>query len=99
MSPGLLEVAVTLRIWVSLVAPEETPDKFTVWAAAFFLIDTAPTEICAVALHAALPISVNVREMVLLAVPPSLTVTVIVAEPNPKAVGVKLKLPLVFGLV
>src|SRR2546429_20804 len=99
MSPGLLEVAVTVRIWASLVAPEEIPDRFTVWAAAFSSIVIFFKAFGVGVGFTAFPVPVYAHEMVLFAVPPSLTVTVMVAEPNPKAVGVKLKLPLVFGLV
>ena len=43
-------------------------------------------------------LTVNVRVTVLLSAWPSLTVTVMVALPPPLAAGVKLKVPLVFGL-
>ena len=46
-----------------------------------------------------LTVTVKVRETTLLLVPPSLTVTVIVAVPNAKATGVNLIEPVVLGLV
>jgi hypothetical protein len=44
-------------------------------------------------------VTVNVCETMLLLNPPSLTVTVIVAEPKAEATGVKLMEPVVAGLV
>ena len=39
---GLLELAVTVSFWFSLVAPDEMPVKATVWAGAFSLMATLP---------------------------------------------------------
>src|SRR5258705_80244 len=33
--PVLLEVAVTVKVWFSFVAPEEIPERGTVWVPAF----------------------------------------------------------------
>ena len=46
-----------------------------------------------------LTVTAKVREIMLLLVPPSLTVTVMVAEPKPLATGVKVMEPVVLGLV
>ncbi len=47
----------------------------------------------------ALTVTVNVRVIILLLAPPSLTVTVIVADPKPSATGVNRNVPVAFGLV
>src|SRR5689334_5782429 len=99
MSPELLEVAVTESVWVSLAAPEEIPERLTVWAPLFSLmlrLDSVSyvgawlIEFSALALHGAL---------LFLLAPPSLTVTVIADEPFPLATGVKLRDPVALGLV
>ena len=46
-----------------------------------------------------LTVTVKVRETMLLLVPPSLTVTVMVAEPKASLAGVKVIEPVVLGLV
>jgi hypothetical protein len=44
-------------------------------------------------------VTMNEREMMLLLTPPSSTVTVIMAEPNADATGVKVSEPVVLGLL
>ena len=39
---GLLDVAVTLSVWLSLVAPVERPERFTTWAPASSRMLTSP---------------------------------------------------------
>src|ERR1039458_3565053 len=46
-----------------------------------------------------LTVTAKVRVMMLLMVPPSLTVTLMVAEPKPLATGAKVMEPVVLGLV
>ena len=96
---GLLEEAVTVRVWASLAAPEEMPERLTVWSPAFSLRVTSVRVLSVGAWLTPLTVTVKVRETMLLLAPPSLTVTVIVAEPNVEAAGVKVIEPVVPGLV
>ena len=97
---GLLQVAVTLSVWISLVAPEVMPDKFTVCSPAFLLMVKSPMAFSVGGwFPPALIVTVNVRVTMLLLVPPSLTVTVMVAVPVALVTGLKVNLPVVFALV
>ena len=79
--PVLLEVAVTVRVWDSLAAPEPMPERLTVWRPAFSLMVRLASVASVGAWLTGLTVTVKVRETTLLLAPPSLTVTVIVAEP------------------
>jgi len=79
--PVLLEEAVTVRVWTSLVAPEVMPVRLTVWRPAFSLIVTLASALSVGGWLTGLTVTRKVREKTLLLVPPSLTVTVIVEEP------------------
>ena len=76
-----LELAVTVRVWVWLVAPELMPERPTVWAGAFSLRDRLGKALRVGAWLTGLTMTRNERETMLLLAPPSLTVTVMVAEP------------------
>ena len=95
----LLEEAVTVSVWFSLVAPELMPDRLTVWRPTFSLTVTLASALSVGAWLTGLTVIVKARETMLLLAPPSLTVTVIVAEPKAKAAGVKVIEPVVLGLV
>ncbi len=88
----------TVSVWVSFAAPAPMPLKFTVWADAFSLMLTLLNPFSVGASFTALTVTVNVRVTVLFAACPSLTVTVIVAQPLAFATGVKFKLPVALGL-
>ena len=77
MSPVLLEEVVTVRVWLSLVAPEVMPVRLTVWRPAFSLMVTLASGSSVGAWLTGLTVTAKVRETTLLMVPPSLTVTVI----------------------
>ena len=99
MRAGLLDVAVTERVWFSLVAPEDMPLRFTVLAAEF---SSTVMLLRAARVGGSLTgftVTVKVRETTLFEVPPSLTVTVIIAEPLAFAAGVNLSEPVEAGLV
>ena len=81
--PGLLEEAVTVRVWDSLVAPELMPERLTVCRPAFSLMVTLASALSVGGWLTGLTVTVKVWETMLLLVPPSLTVTVMVAEPKP----------------
>ena len=78
---GLLEAAVTVNVWASLVAPEVMPERLTVWRPALSLIVRLASALSVGGWLTGLTVTVKARETMLLLVPPSLTVTVIVAEP------------------
>ena len=96
---GLLEEVVTASVWTSLAAPELIPDRLTVCKLAFSLRVTLASALSVGAWLTGLTVTVKVRETTLLLAPPSLTVTVIVAEPKVEAAGVKVIEPVVSGLV
>ena len=77
----LLEEAVTVRVWDSLAAPEPMPARLTVCWPAFSLMVTLASAFSVGAWLTGLTVTVKVRETTLLLAPPSLTVTVMVAEP------------------
>ncbi len=99
MRPVLLEEAVTVSVCDSLVAPELMPARLTVCRPAFSLMVRLASELSVGAWLTGLTVTVKVRETTLLLAPPSLTVTVIVAEPNIRATGVKEMEPVALGLV
>ena len=92
-------MAVTVSVSASLAAPEEMPERLTVWAEAFSLRVTFAKALSVGAWFTGLTVTVKVRETTLLLVPPSLTVTVTVAAPKALATGVKLIEPVALGLV
>ena len=77
----LLEEAVTVSVWDSLAAPELMPERLTVCRPAFSLRVTLASVFSVGAWLTGLTVTVKVRETTLLLAPPSLTVTVMVAEP------------------
>ena len=96
--PVLLDEAVTVSVWDSLVAPEEMPDKLTVCWLAPSLIVRSVSVLSVGGWLTGLTVTVKVRDMTLLLAPPSLTVTVIVADPFAEATGVKAIEPVALGL-
>ena len=89
----------TVRICVSFAAPVPMPARLTLWSpasSARVKLFNAPSVGTS---FTAFTVTVKVRLTVLLSAWPSLTVTVIVATPLALAAGVKLKLPVAFGLV
>ena len=86
------------RGWVLHEAPDETPDRLTVWTPAFSATVTLPRALSVGASFTGLTVTVKLRVKVLLAAWPSFTVTVMVALPVPFATGVKANAPVVFGL-
>src|SRR6516164_7283841 len=96
---GLLETAETTSVWPEPLPPL-MPDKFTVWRPAFSLIVKLgigrgpPGERLT-----GLTVTVKDWETILLLAPPLLTVTVITAEPEALAAGVKVRVPVALGLV
>src|SRR6476661_7136417 len=98
-TPGLLEVAVTWSGWVSLLDPEVMPDNGTV-APEFSTRMTSLIGSSVGGRFAATALTVTVKEpeTVLFAIWPSLTVTVMTALPTAPATGVKLSIPVLFGL-
>ena len=95
----LLETAVTVSAWDWLAAPELIPVRFTVCSPAFSLIVRLEIAFNVGGWLTALTVTVNVCVTMLLLAPPSLTVTVMVAEPLAFATGVKVSVPFVPGLV
>ena len=75
------------------------PARLTVWRPAFSLMVTLASAFSVGAWLTGLTVTVNVRETTLLLVLPSLTVTVMVAEPKARATGVNLIEPVALGLV
>ena len=75
------------------------PLKLTVCNPAFSFTVTFATEFSVGAWFTLFTVTVKVFVTMLLLAPPSLTVTVTVAVPVVFATGVKLKLPVAFGLV
>src|SRR5215475_3867938 len=96
---GLLEAAVIVSVWFSLGAPELIPVKFTVCAELFSLTVRLAMGSNVGGTLTGLTVTVNDRTTVLLLVPPSLTVTEIVAEPKALATGARLNVPVAPGLV
>src|SRR5690348_12013527 len=93
------DAAVTVKVWVSLGAPELMPERLTVCAAAFSLTVKSARVFRVGGWFTGLMVTVKERVTILLLAPPSLTVTVIVAEPLALATGVKEREPMVAGLV
>src|SRR3954463_2542149 len=99
MSPGLLEVAVTEIVWLSLTAPLEMPvrlmvcggllgpkSKFAIWSS----VGGSFNEFT---------VTWKVLVTILFDAPPSPTETVIMAVPKLFVELTKLNVPVVFGLV
>ena len=78
----MLELAVTERVWDSFAAPELMPERLTVCSGAFSLRFRLASALSVGAWLTGLTVTVKVRETMLLLVPPSLTLTVMVAEPE-----------------
>src|SRR5690242_20305367 len=97
--PGLLEVAVTVSVWISLVAPEVMPVRLTACCPASSLMVTLAIASRVGCWLTPLTVTVKERLMVLFWVWPSLTVTVMVQLPKKLGAGVKFREPVVFGLV
>ena len=95
----MLEDAVTVRVWNSFVAPELIPERLTVCCPAFCWMTTLARLSRVGAWFTGCTLTVKVRLTMLLLAPPSLTVTVIVEEPEAKGTGVKRIEPVAFGLV
>ena len=74
-------MAVTVSVWTSLVAPEVMPERLTVCRPAFSLMVRLASALSVGGWLTGLTVTVKVRETMLLLAPPSLTVTVMVAEP------------------
>ena len=81
MTPVLLEEAVTVSVWDSLVAPALMPERLTVCRLAFSLTMTSASVSSVGTWLTGLTVTVKVCDVMLLLAPPSLTVTVMVAEP------------------
>src|SRR5437867_4261939 len=73
----ILLLAVTVKVWLSLVAPDVMPDKFTVCGPAFSLMVRLAIVLSVGCWLTPLTVTLNVRVTILLLAPPSLTVTVI----------------------
>ena len=78
---GLLELAVTTRVWTSLEAPELMPVRLTVCRPAFSLMVKLAIGSRVGGELTGLTVTVKERTTMLLLKPPSLTVTEMVAEP------------------
>src|SRR5438093_7755560 len=98
MSPGLLEAVVTVSAWLSFAGPALIPDKLTVCDPESWLMVMFASEFRVGGSLTGLTVTVKERLNVLLTAWPSFTVTVMVAVPLALAAGVKLKLPVAFGL-
>src|SRR5258708_6192268 len=76
ISAVLLELAVTVRLWISLLAPEVIPERLTVCNPAFSLILRSASELRVGGWLTGLTVTAKERVTILLLAPPSLTVTV-----------------------
>ena len=74
------------------------PERLTVWRPAFSLMLRLASALSVGVWLTGLTVTVKERETTLLLVPPSLTVTVMVADPKARATGVKVIEPVVLGL-
>ena len=99
MRLGVLEVAVIVRVSISFAAPEEMPDKLMVCGPESSLNWMLPRADSVGTSFTELTVTVKVRDTVLLWLWPSFTVTVINALPLALATGVKVSVPVAFGLV
>src|SRR4051794_8050168 len=95
---GVLDVAVIVRVWLSLPAPLVMPVRLIVWAPLSSLIVTFAIGSRVGESFTALTVARKVLVTTLLEPPPSLTVTVMVALPLAFAAGLRLRLPFAFGL-
>src|SRR6266700_1293250 len=98
MSAVLLEVTVTVSVWVSLAAPEVIPERFTICSPAFSLMVRLASELRVGGWFTGLTVTVKAWVTMLLLVPPSLTLTVIVAVPKALAAGLNESEPVEFGV-
>ena len=78
---GLLDEAVTVRVWISLEAPEVMPERLTVWGPAFSLRVRPAIGLSVGRALTGLTVTVKERIMVLLEAAPLSTMTVIETEP------------------
>ena len=89
----------TVSVWISLVAPDEMPFRATDWSGSIF----ADGHIAECVQRGRLVDGVDGDEKVLvimlLLVPPSLTVTEMVAVPKALRTGVKVIEPVLLGLI
>src|SRR5437588_675516 len=99
MRPGLLEAAVTVSVWDSLVAPEVMPESETVCGPGFSLRVRLEIGLRVGGWFTQLTVTLKVRVTVLFVEAPSLTVTLIVAVPLALCTGVNVRLPVALGLV
>src|SRR6516225_4666703 len=97
MRLGLAEEAETTSVWPEPLPPL-MPDKFTVWRPAFSLTVKLPIALSVGERLTGLTVTVKDWETILLLAPPLLTVTVITAEPEALAAGVKVRVPVALGL-
>ena len=96
---GSLELAVTLKVWASLAAPELIPLRATLLVPESSVIVKSPRGFRVGLSFTGVTVMLKVRVVMLFELPPSLRVKVIVAVPNAVATGVKASVPLVAGLV
>src|SRR6266581_1351591 len=94
-----LELAVTIRVCVSFVAPEVIPFRFTVWLVASSPIVSGLIGSNVGGSLTGLTVTVKVRCTTLFEPAPSLTVTVTVVDPKALLTEVNVNVPVVFGLV
>src|ERR1700710_717015 len=98
ISEGMLETAVTFKCWISLGDPEVMPDK-AITSGAEFALTTTLFRASKVGGRLGLTVTLKVRVVMLLLVPPSLTVTVMMVVPLVLMVGLKVNVPVALGLV
>src|ERR1043166_91209 len=98
-SAGLLLLAVIVRVWFSLGAPEVMPESGMVCSPASSLIGATVIGFKVGGSFTGLIVTVNVRVIVLLEGWPSLTVTVMVTLPEAFGSGANEIEPVGFGLV
>src|ERR1700709_2088372 len=97
---GMLEPPETFKVWISLGDPDVMRVKEMICAGTFSLI-TTPFNASSVGgrFKAGLMVTENVRVIILLLKPPSLTVTEMVVVPLILLIGTKVRRPVVLGLV
>src|SRR5882724_1358390 len=99
MRPGLLERAVTVSVWFSLAAPAVMLARLTICGPAFSSRVKLPMGFNVGCWLTGLTVTLNVWETRLLLAAPSLTVTVMVAEPMTLVLGASTREPPVLALV
>lgn len=80
-TPGLLEVAVTVRFALEFVDPDEIPVRLIGWGTAFSFMTTSLRMSMVGGLLTGVTVTVNDRMIVLLMAAPSSTITVMMLEP------------------